>query len=1066
MSAQNIISLGIDTSTFNAERKAILNEYIELFDRLIKYDGKKISPVLGEGITAFNASLKETNQILSEINAKMSNLTTLTNANTSSRENALSKTKSLTQAEKDYRQEQERVVEALRQLAKEQDKDNADKRIAQKQQEKEASKRLAEQKKLEAQETKNLENIKKKEIEDSKLAEKQKLQEEKANQALLNSYLQLKNSVKQKEEAYANAVLGTGKNSVQSKAALIDYRDASRQLNDIERNIESAGGRAKLFGGALSTAFGHLRNIAYILPGLGIAGIFNLAFEAIGNAAKELGIFNDEQLESIKNQIEYNEQFKKFEDVLNSVNSTLSDWGTESTDALKTNLEQLKALGKSTDDILKAEIQLAKLRFENAEDKFKDTGGTEKLQQLRLEVIGEEQRYIGLKKANDEYIRGNQNGVGKLDPIYLEEAKSSLDRAEYNYNKQKKIVEEYNASLSDLSYKSIAINTFEAEQIRKARLETAKISSESVKNANSIILSDERSTLEERLAAIEKIKEATQSLANAQIEYTKDRPDYKNADGTLTAESKASIENSQLQILEAARKASEASEKQRIEFYQRKIKAKSEIDKSEIDDDAIKNEKIFKNENKSMEVRLEAYLKYIEFKKKMQDIENERDLQKGASGPGGKTSLTKEESAAINANTNTQKANIVADQENQIYNIVYSSLRKKLTAIIDEQKSEEDLSKESYINALEALNKKNLSAERYQQERKKIDNKYQKEQLDAAIAYDEINLDQLKRFQARETKALLDQAKRKLEIAKASGDINRIEKAQGEVNAAERANTDAEKDIKVADDKLQSDRLKRAKLGPEIDDGQKKRLQAAVKISLTILDSLKKIIDDEYDYKKQQVERWKDLVDEQFGYQKDAVEKSSIPLKDKQALEIQLQQKKLEADKQADRDLRKIAHDKAVFDRDISIAKIIASTIEAAAIAGFITPAAIAIEAVGAAEIATLLAVRIPSYKDGTTNHKGGLARYGEDGAEIVKEPYKSPYLVFSETISYLPKGTQVIPIKDSPIFEGGKDSSWEQTRYLAKQIMKNKQEIKNIFKPNVKIDINFELYKNSILRN
>lgn len=64
------------------------------------------------------------------------------------------------------------------------------------------------------------------------------------------------------------------------------------------------------FGKTLSNVISPLRTIAYIVPGLGLAGIFNLAFEGITAAATSLGVFNKSAEETAK-------ELKKIEDVEN-----------------------------------------------------------------------------------------------------------------------------------------------------------------------------------------------------------------------------------------------------------------------------------------------------------------------------------------------------------------------------------------------------------------------------------------------------------------------------------------------------------------------------------------------------------------------------------------------------------------------------------------------------------------------------------------------------------------------------------------------------------------------------
>lgn len=54
----------------------------------------------------------------------------------------------------------------------------------------------------------------------------------------------------------------------------------------------ASGGALTNLGGGLTKALSGLRTLAYILPGIGIAGIFNLAFEALGPLIDGLEIFN------------------------------------------------------------------------------------------------------------------------------------------------------------------------------------------------------------------------------------------------------------------------------------------------------------------------------------------------------------------------------------------------------------------------------------------------------------------------------------------------------------------------------------------------------------------------------------------------------------------------------------------------------------------------------------------------------------------------------------------------------------------------------------------------------
>ena len=67
------------------------------------------------------------------------------------------------------------------------------------------------------------------------------------------------------------------------------FNELGEKIKEVGPAAESAG---KGLAGAANSAFGALRKIAYVLPGIGIAGIFGLAGSAILGAAESLGIFN------------------------------------------------------------------------------------------------------------------------------------------------------------------------------------------------------------------------------------------------------------------------------------------------------------------------------------------------------------------------------------------------------------------------------------------------------------------------------------------------------------------------------------------------------------------------------------------------------------------------------------------------------------------------------------------------------------------------------------------------------------------------------------------------------
>lgn len=117
---------------------------------------------------------------------------------------------------------------------------------------------------------------------------------------------------------------------------------------------------------------------------------------------------------------------------------------------------------------------------------------------------------------------------------------------------------------------------------------------------------------------------------------------------------------------------------------------------------------------------------------------------------------------------------------------------------------------------------------------------------------------------------------------------------------------------------------------------------------------------------------------------------------------------------------RQLDQQKARFEKARAVTEIVQSTavavVNALAQVKTLGPGAIALAAIigalGAVQIARVLAQPIPRYKDGTDNHKGGLMVVGDGGkSEGIILPdgsvYKSPA---TDTVMYAPPGTKVVP--------------------------------------------------------
>lgn len=159
-----------------------------------------------------------------------------------------------------------------------------------------------------------------------------------------------------------------------------------------------------------------------------------------------------------------------------------------------------------------------------------------------------------------------------------------------------------------------------------------------------------------------------------------------------------------------------------------------------------------------------------------------------------------------------------------------------------------------------------------------------------------------------------------------------------------------------------------------------------------------------------------------------------------------------EAQRQADaldKKQRDIKLKEARFDRDAAALKILGETLFQAAKAGWITPFAIAIEAIGAAEIGTLYAKSLPHFATGTESSPEGYAKVGERGTELGITPAGQMFMTPpKETIMWLEKGTKIIPHDElnSIMMEGMIRQTAEMLSFRQPDMMGRKiDELKNI---------------------
>lgn len=841
--------------------------------------------------------------------------------------------------------------------------------------------------------------------------------------------------------------------------------DTVSAVKEMKREVENTNNSLDRMGKSLNKVWSVLRYVAYILPGLGIAGIFNIAIDAIAGAITSLGVFEGGLEKVLKIQLAINktqEQYIKLQkESIDLMSSRLGD-----IQATENELKYHEAMNKSKKDRLSIEYKLLELETIKANKKFLSNGGLEtarnqyqqSLRELNYAREAVQQTEIG-KKGQDDV---NPFGTMEAERLQaLEIAQIRYNIAKDEFSRLEKIAEDHALFLQKWNAKRLEIEAFNAEEKRKNELADAKKSFDITQSNNKKILDDARSMLADRLKALKSNYEAERALASAELKYKMSQPDAYNKDGTATSETVEALNISSAKKIDATNRYLELVHKTTESYRQRDLTAQEKIDKDKIEANAAVNRRIFEDDNKSLEDRLAAFIQYIDEKSRIQDIEYAREKDREG--------LTPKEKEAVEVNRVEQIKQLRSNAARQMYEIVSSWGKKEFNYIQDANREQAQSDKILYTEQVKLLNesfdKREISYLQYIQRKKAIDAKFRPESVENEIQNDKQVLKRLQDFQTEQLSLRekfaeeSNNLKGKDGFAEAEAKVNAIDDLLKLVGVdISRAQRD------LAEDEYKAEEIKYNRLialFKEFEDNKRKIRESGFQFAEALIDNL-------FEKEERKLQLKGELYNTQADIQKEALDKSSLNEKNKQAYSIQLEQQKIEFNKRQQIEQRRLQRQQALFEQKLALSKIAWNTqIAISSHLGF-PPLILQDVIMGALAAATVLANTIPAYEEGTKGkpHKGGPARIGEKGKlEMVKEPGKAPYFVNQDQIAALPKGTEVFPINDIPkISKVSGGENWEQTMMIVSAIKKQKKEIKNIIKPVTKIDMGWEVYKNRII--
>ncbi len=250
------------------------------------------------------------------------------------------------------------------------------------------------------------------------------------NLGLIDSYTKLSNEYKIAAQNAKNLAVQYGVNSPVAKAAAKEALGLNTQLQAIDKTVGQSNKNVGNYGSAFKGIFGSIRQLANILPGIGIAGIFGAVFSGIASLFSNTSKKADELKEKIKGLI------KPIEDIQSAATAGTGESISKVTALSNAVLDQTLSYHKRNEAL----NQLKEIN----KNYFGDLT-------LETAALG------GLKKAVDEYtnaiiaaavVKGFESEIGKVSV--------ELNKQLTDYNKAGKAVDDYGRALDDLNKKIIS----------------------------------------------------------------------------------------------------------------------------------------------------------------------------------------------------------------------------------------------------------------------------------------------------------------------------------------------------------------------------------------------------------------------------------------------------------------------------------------------------------------------------------------------------------------------------------------------------------------------------------
>lgn len=666
---------------------------------------------------------------------------------------------------------------------------------------------------------------------------------------------------------------------------------------------------------------------------------------------------------------------------------------------LEKELALSSAAGESTEKRLAIEKKLADLKKKQADEKlsakiaeaeeiYRKDGlkGIDALNTAQSAYLVKYRNFtsqiIGLIELQKEAISANDKDAIEGYQKRIDELQKQADNEKKGADDIDKIKSEALDADKEKQVKALEISKFNADEHRKFVMATANLEADMIQAKNAIILGNERSTLDERLAAMKSNADAQRKLIEAQKRDVLNDPANQLGNGKYNSAGNIAIAKAAEEEKKLTLQTADAVNKIKEDYRKRDLAANYDILKGrkQMEIDALND--IAKNEALSFNMRLNAMSS--SYKKQQSLVEADKNYQLEIAKTTGATEVEKQR---IIDNARNQSIRLESDYFKQSEVFVADHFAKVRETIKNHGAEMESLAGHAaevlnnqdylgYSKSVQVLNRslldKKISLEEYNREREKLDKDSSVKTLENQVYALKVALD--------------DTA------------IN------GEARLAiER---------KIAEMELNIQDQKNAKLK----EGRQKLNEKLKELAGELVNVFSSIMEGGYDREKNELEALKKKKEEFYAGEINNIKNSTLT-KAEQADAIKVLQADQEAQKVAiERRQKEVDIRRAKFERAMSIANIIQNTAVAItktlAVGGFFAiPLSITLGAIGAAQIASILARPIPAYADGTDDHPGGMAIVGEGKHKELVSTSKGSFIADRAMLIDLPRHATVTPL-------------------------------------------------------